>query len=128
MKWLLIWLLGDVRRLLSPHAPGLSRLRDGMGRARRRHEYHRARARETSERVGQLISRVKALEMSSDADVAELVSARKDLVLAEGDLAHHHARAADAAEALRLMRADRDRMDAGEEARHRDAYREYLDG
>jgi len=127
MKWLLIWLLGDLHRLLNPQAPALSRLRDGMGRARRRHDYHRERARETSERVGQLAGRLRAMEMSSDADVAELVAARKGLVLAEEELAHHHARAAEAAETLRLMKADRDRLDAGDDARHRDEYREFLD-
>ena len=69
---------------------------------------------------------MRALEMSPEADVEELVRARRDLVVAEGDLRHHRARAEHAREALRLMRADRDHLSRGRPAEHRDRYEEML--
>jgi hypothetical protein len=45
---------------------------------------------------------------------------------AEGDVRHHRARANQAEEALRLMKVDRGRMEAGEAPAHREAYRELL--
>jgi predicted dithiol-disulfide oxidoreductase (DUF899 family) len=66
------------------------------------------------------------LESSPEADVAELVAARKDLMVAEGDLRHHRARAQQAREAMRLMRADRDNLANGGDAEHRERYADLL--
>lgn len=126
MRWILQWLLDDLRRLFNPHLPQLHALREGMMRARARQAHHHDAAREASERAGELLRRVRALEMSREADVGELVQARKELVLAEGDLRHHRSRATQAQEALRLMRSDRERMEAGEDAEHREVYEELL--
>ncbi|UCC25784.1 MAG: hypothetical protein JSU98_01555 [Gemmatimonadales bacterium] len=126
MRWLLQWLLDDLRRFFNPQVGPSHALREGMVRARQRQSYHEEEAREASERAGQLLQRVRALEMSPEADVTELVAARKDLVVAEGDLRHHRARAEEAREALRLMRADRDNLAQGGEAEHRDRYAHLL--
>lgn len=126
MRWLLQWLLQDLRRFFNPHTPEMHALRHGMVRARQRQEHHEAEAREASERAGQLLQRVRALESSPEADVAELVAARKDLMVAEGDLRHHRARAQQAREAMRLMRADRDNLANGGDAEHRERYADLL--
>lgn len=126
MRWLLRWLLDDLQRLLNPRAGELARLPGGMARARRRHAWHRAQAREASERTAQLLQRVKALEMSPEAPLDELVTARRELMAAEADLRHHRSRAAGAEEALRLMREDRGILEAGGQARHRDRYAHLL--
>jgi hypothetical protein len=126
MRWLLQWLLGDLRRYFQPASTELTALREGMVRARHRQRHHEAGAREASERAGQLLQRIRALEASPEADMNELVSVRKELVLAEGDLRHHRARGEEAREALRLMRTDRDGLTEGRSAEHRDRYEELL--
>lgn len=126
MRWLLLWLLEDLQRLLNPRAADLTRLRGGMVRARQRHAWHRGQAREASERTAQLLQRVKALEMSPEAPLDVLVAARRELMAAEGDLRHHRSGSAEAEKALRLMREDREILEAGGEARHRDHYAHLL--
>ena len=126
MRRILLWLLEDLRGLFAPHVAEMRHLRGGMARARQREAHHREGAREASERAGQLMRRIKALEMSREADVGELVEVRRELVVAEGDLRHHRSRARQAEEALRLMKGDRERLEQGLAAEHRAAYAELL--
>lgn len=126
MRWILQWLFDDLLRFFGPFVTELHSLREGMSRARRRREHHGASAREAAARAEELLTRVRAMEVSAEADVSELVNARKELMAAEGDVRHHRARANQAEEALRLMKVDRGRMEAGEPAAHREAYQELL--
>jgi len=126
MTWILRWLLEDLQRFLNPRADELRRLREGVVRARQRHGHHAEAGREATARVRILLNRVRVLEMSPDAPVETLVGARRDLMVAEGDARHHRARAAQAEEALRLMKEDRDRLEAGQDARHRERYADLL--
>lgn len=126
MTWILRWLLEDLQRFLNPRADDLRRLREGMARARHRHAHHTEAAREAEAGARECLKRVRVLEMSPDAPVGALVAARRELMLAEGDVRHHRARTAQAEEALRLMTADRECLTAGEEARHREQYAELL--
>ena len=126
MTWILRWLLEDLQRFLNPRADDLRRLRDGMARARHRQAHHTRAGGEAAARAREVAKRVRVLEMSPDAPVEALVAARRDLMVAEGDARHHRARTAHAEEALRLMTEDRERMTAGEGARHRERYAELL--
>lgn len=126
MTWILRWLLDDLQRFLNPRADDLRRVREGMVRARQRKAHHAEAAREGAARVRILLNRVRVLEMSPDAPVEALVAARRDLMVAEGDARHHRARTAQAEEALRLMKADREQLEAGQEARHRERYADLL--
>lgn len=116
----------DLLRLFGPFVSELRFLREGMSRARRRLECHGALAREAASKAEELLTRVRAMEVSAEADVSELVKARKELMVAEGDVRHHRARANQAEEALRLMKVDRGRMEAGQPPAHREAYRDLL--
>lgn len=126
MRWLLQRLLEDLQRLLHPRTPDLARLRDGMLRGRHRHAYHRQQAREASDRFADLRGRIRVLELSPEAPLAELVDARRDLMAAEGDFRHHRVRTAEVEEALRLMRDDRRTLEAGGDPRHLDQYAHLL--
>ena len=127
MRWLIEWLLEDVRAFFNPGARELKNLRSGMARARARHRHHQAHARDASERAEELLRRVQALEMSREADVSELVAARRELMLAEGDLRHHRSRANQAKEAHRLMKVDREHLEKGRQAQQREHYEDLLD-
>jgi hypothetical protein len=127
MKWLLLWLLEDLQRLLNPMARDLSRLRGGRMRARSRQEHHAGLAKRALKRCTEILKRVRELEASSEAPLEDLVAARRELLVAEGDLRHHQAHAAAAEEALRLMEEDRARMAAGDAPKHRERYAELLD-
>jgi len=122
MTWILRWFLEDLHLLFNPHAADLRRLREGMAHARHRQERHGGLARAALKRAGEMMRRVRALEMSPDAPVEMLVAAHRDLMAAEEDLRHHHGRTAEAEEALRLMTEDRRRMESGEPPQHRDRY------
>jgi hypothetical protein len=126
MRRILLWFLEELGAVFDPRTQELRHLKAGMVRARQRHDHHRALAREASQRVDEAMRRVKALEMSWEADVDELVNARRELVLIETDLRHHRARGRAAQEALRLMKADAKRLGSGQDAEHRDAYLELL--
>lgn len=127
MRWLLQWLLEDLRGLLVHDPRALAEVRGGLVRARHRHAHHRELARVSSERANELKVRLRSMELSDEAEVEALVELRRELVHAEGDVRHHRARAVQTEEAMRLMREDRKRLRSGEPAEHRQAYLELLD-
>ncbi|MDT8341775.1 MAG: hypothetical protein RQ751_09710, partial [Longimicrobiales bacterium] len=107
MRSLLLWLLEDLYRLLDPGRAQLEGLRRGILRARGRHAHHQAGARDAAARIPSLQRRVRALEMAPDTPLDALVVARRELMTAEGDVAHHRTRAGQAEALLTLMREDR---------------------
>lgn len=124
MRWILEWLLLGLR---GGRTRDLQRLRSGLVRLGRRRRYHAERMRRAEEVLARATHRVEYLEMSEDAELAELVDARRALVTARHEVEHHDRRLKEAQATLSRMHGDRRRLGAGEDPEHWDSYLEDLD-
>jgi chromosome segregation ATPase len=124
MRWILEWLFGGFR---DGRARELRRLRSGLVRVRHRRLYHRARLGTAEEAFVRARHRVEFLEMSEEAELEELVEARRGLVTLRQEMEHHDRRLKEAQATLSRMHGDRRRLRAGEEPEHWESYLEDLD-
>lgn len=106
MRWLLQWLLEDLRRLFGTPVTRQAEGRREMVRQRERKRYHSAELSDAEERLRSRRRAVRVLEVSADTPRDELVTARRAMMLAEGDVRHHRARLHQAREALEALRQD----------------------
>ncbi|MEJ2538880.1 MAG: hypothetical protein P8188_02650 [Gemmatimonadota bacterium] len=126
MRWLVQWLLAGVTGSLAPRADGLSRLRRGLTRTRLRRDYHVRRLQEAEDSFARAARRVEFLEMSEEAEVAELVEARKALLEARHAVQHHERRREQVEELRGRMESDRERLLDGRDPEYQDLYDQEL--
>jgi hypothetical protein len=111
MRWILQWLLDDLRRILGVPLDREREVRETALRLQGREAWHDELLAAARAEAEVLRERVTRLERAEDTPGHELVQARRALVLVEADIRHHTARLRQAREALAELRAEQAEAD-----------------